>query len=173
MRKAIIALLLIVFAMPTYANGLTDFFNGITGHSAAISIHRHPSKIKYTHARKVVQPSGGTANIHALVNEIAAAHHLRPSLVHAVIKIESGYNCGARNHEAHGIMQVKTATASSVGVHGNLYDCRTGLEAGVRYLRQSISQYGEGCVAYSAYNSGLGSHSCTGYGRRVQRLASR
>jgi soluble lytic murein transglycosylase-like protein len=115
------------------------------------------------HAREV-EPT-----VYNLVTKVAEAHGVDPALAHAVVKVESGYNCSAKNPRstAAGPMQVLRGTARSVGVQGNLHDCRTGLEAGMRYLKQMVQLAGgSGCAAASAYNKGnVGG--CTAYGRKV------
>ena len=167
--KNIIVALLVAFATPAHADDLGDFIHKITdGSTQSRAVKHHAVK----HAERDTSPQSGNTGIRALVNEVAAKHHVRSGIVHAISKIESTYNCRAKNHDQWGIMQVKRATAASVGVYGNLLDCRTGLEAGVLYLKASIAMHGDNCVAYSAYNSGLRSNSCTGYGRRVMRLSS-
>ena len=112
---------------------------------------------------------------HDLVSKIASKHGVPVRLVRSVIKVESGGNCRARNRSgASGIMQVLPPTARSVGVHGNLLDCNTGLEAGVRYLKLALARGGHGCAGVSLYERGIGARpACTAYGRKVMRLASR
>lgn len=161
MKKIIVALL-VAFTTPSRADDLGDFIRKLS--------QTHGSQTRLRHLHPATHHETG---IHQLVTEVAATHHLRPSLVHAVVKTESGYKCGASSHGSKGIMQVKPATAASMGVHGNLFECRTGLEAGARYLKRSIVLHGDNCVAYSAFNSGLGAKRCTGYGRRIQRLAGK
>jgi soluble lytic murein transglycosylase-like protein len=108
-----------------------------------------------------------------MVTEAAERHGVPVALAHAIIKIESGYNCRAHSHYgAAGIGQVLPSSARAEGVSGNLYDCGTGLEASMRYLKHAVTLYGAGCEAASAYNTGLsGRGRCTGYGRRAMRLA--
>ncbi|MDB5644264.1 MAG: lytic transglycosylase protein, partial [Hyphomicrobiales bacterium] len=113
---------------------------------------------------RVVEPS-----VYNLVTNMAEAHGVDPALAHAVVKIESGYNCAARNprSSAAGAMQVLKGTARGVGVQGNLHDCRTGLEAGLRYLKKMVTlSGGSACAAASAYNRGTVA-GCTAYGRKV------
>ena len=78
--------------------------------------------------------------------------------------------CNARNGRALGAMQVFKATARSVGVTGNLLDCATGIEAGVRYLRLALDRAGSLCGAASLFNKGLYARpSCSGYALKVMR----
>jgi soluble lytic murein transglycosylase-like protein len=117
--------------------------------------------------------SGQESAVAAMVTEAAERHGVPIGLAHAIIKIESGYNCHARSrYGAAGIGQVLPASARAEGVSGNLYNCSTGLEASMRYLKHAVAIYGDGCAAASAYNTGIfGAGRCTGYGRRAMRLA--
>lgn len=125
------------------------------------------------------QPAAGlpaATEIHKLVTKYAQKHGINPALAHAIVKVESGYNCNAKNptSSATGIMQTLVPTARGVGVTGNLRDCSTGLEAGMRYLRQAIDKHGEGCAGATAYNIGhYGGARCNGYGKKVMGIVSR
>ncbi|WP_407156340.1 transglycosylase SLT domain-containing protein [Bradyrhizobium sp. STM 3557] len=71
------------------------------------------------------------SDVRDAVNSAADAQGILRAIAHAVVKVESNYNCHLRgNHGERGIMQVKPETARSVGVTGNLFDCATGLRAG-------------------------------------------
>jgi soluble lytic murein transglycosylase-like protein len=122
---------------------------------------------------RAAAPRGSSPALVAMVTEAAERHGVPVALAHAIIKIESGYNCRAHSHHgAAGIGQVLPSSARAEGVSGNLYDCGTGLEASMRYLKHAVALYGAGCEAASAYNAGLsGRGRCTGYGRRAMRLA--
>jgi soluble lytic murein transglycosylase-like protein len=114
--------------------------------------------------------------VQKLVTQVAKEHGVDPALAHAVVQVESRYDCNAKNPKstATGAMQVLRGTAREVGVTGNLRDCRTGLEAGMRYLKQAVTMHGEGCRAATAYNQGLYTRSrCNGYGRKVVALTAR
>jgi soluble lytic murein transglycosylase-like protein len=119
----------------------------------------------------LLMPASANPNARAIVQEVAQAHGVPAQVAVAVAKVESGFRCNARGRAGEqGLMQVKPPTARSVGVRGNLYDCRTGATAGVLYLRQALSTYRNLCAALSAYNRGLGSApTCSGYGRKVMR----
>lgn len=137
---------------------------------------------KFREAAKVstpTAPSRKTAAPHqhhavkSLVTDVAKAHGVDPRIAHSIVKIESSYNCSARNGVHHGIMQTNVRTARGVGVNGNLFDCRNGLEAGMRYLKQAIDAYGPGCAGISAYNTGIyKTGRCTAYGRKVLALSN-
>jgi soluble lytic murein transglycosylase-like protein len=116
---------------------------------------------------------GAKRGIYAMVTQAAERHGVPVALAHAIIKIESGYNCRARSrYGAVGIGQVLPSSARAEGVSGNLYECSTGLEASMRYLKHAVALYGDSCAAASAYNTGIFARGrCTGYGRRAMRLA--
>lgn len=118
--------------------------------------------------REAAPPSGGS--VHDLVTAAALRHGIDPALAHAVATVESRYRCSAVGRAGElGVMQVKPATARSVGVTGNLRDCATGIEAGMRYLKAALERHGTGCAGVSAYNMGIHRTSsvCNGYGRKV------
>lgn len=107
--------------------------------------------------------------IYNLVTSIAEAHGVDPALAHAVVEVESGYDCSAKSRRstATGPMQVLRGTARAVGVSGDLRNCRTGLEAGMRYLKKMVvAAHGNECAAASAYNRGS-VRGCSAYGRKV------
>jgi soluble lytic murein transglycosylase-like protein len=116
-------------------------------------------------------PAGG--DVRALVTAAAHRNGIPIALAHGVARAESGYRCSARSHSnARGAMQVLPATARSVGISGNLFDCATGIEAGMRYLRLVIARGGTGCAGVSLYERGLYARPvCSRYGRNVLRLA--
>lgn len=119
-------------------------------------------------------PASAGSELDELINTAADRHGLSRSLVHAVIRVESNYNCRLTGRAGErGIMQVKPATARSVGVTGNLYNCNTGLSAGLLYLKIAISRGGLGCAGISLYQRGVyGQPVCTAYGRKVLRTAN-
>jgi len=120
-------------------------------------------------------PEAQAEPIHQQVTRAALAHGVPPALAHGVVRVESNYRCHIRASDglSSGIMQVRPGTARSVGVRGNLNNCASGLEAGMRYLRQALSAaHGDWCVAASLYNRGVGAgRRCTAYGRKVIRLS--
>ncbi|WP_315743147.1 lytic transglycosylase domain-containing protein [Bradyrhizobium sp. SZCCHNR1075] len=114
------------------------------------------------------------SDVRDAVNSAADAQGISRAIAHAVVKVESNYNCHLRgSHGERGIMQVKPETARSVGVTGNLFDCATGLRAGMLYLSIAIRRGGNGCAGISLYQRGVyGRPICTAYGRRVLRAAN-
>ena len=97
-------------------------------------------------------------NIDALIEQQAKANGVPASFVHAVVKRESNYNPSAKGGSALGLMQIKHATARSLGYTGDaagLYDPATNLRYGVAYLAGAYrTAQGNVAQAYSYYNRG-------------------
>jgi soluble lytic murein transglycosylase-like protein len=123
--------------------------------------HRH---------RRHHQASG---KVWSIVTQEAHAAGVPVRLGHAIIKVESGGNCHARNPSgASGAGQLMPATARALGVR-NRFDCRQNISAAMRYLRAAINRGGAGCAGVSLYQTGVGARPhCSAYGRKVMRFAS-
>jgi hypothetical protein len=97
-------------------------------------------------------------NIDALIEQQAKANGVPASFVHAVVKRESNYNPNAKGGSALGLMQIKHATAKSLGYTGDaagLYDPATNLRYGVAYLAGAYrTAQGNVAQAYQYYNRG-------------------
>ncbi|MCL2840594.1 MAG: lytic transglycosylase domain-containing protein [Defluviitaleaceae bacterium] len=96
----------------------------------------------------------------AIELEIEAAalrHNLDPSLIRAVIRVESSYRHDAVSHAgAMGLMQLMPGTAASLGVV-DPFDIRQNIDGGTRYLRQLLDMFDNDLtLALAAYNAGQG-----------------
>jgi len=88
-----------------------------------------------------------------VIAQAARRHNVDPKLVHAVIRVESGYKPTARSRAgAMGMMQLMPGTARDLDV-ANPYDAAANIEGGVRYLRQLLDRF-ELRLALAAYNAG-------------------
>ena len=75
--------------------------------------------------------------IEALIAATAAEYKLPPALLHKIVKRESNYNPSALFRGHWGLMQIKYATAKSMGYRGEpkgLLDAATNLKYGGKYL---------------------------------------
>lgn len=111
---------------------------------------------------------GETPEMRALIRKYAAIHDIPESLLHRVIKRESGYNPGARNGPYYGLMQILPQTARTMGYKGTpegLLDAETNLKYAGKYLRgawlvsrgsedRAVSWYAKGYY-YEAKRLGL------------------
>ncbi|WP_142586175.1 lytic transglycosylase domain-containing protein, partial [Methylobacterium symbioticum] len=109
-------------------------------------------------AAALAQQPGARDNIDALIEQQAKANGVPASFVHAVVKRESNYNPRAKGGSALGLMQIKHATAKSLGYTGDaagLYDPEVNLRYGVAYLAGAYkTARGNLSQAYSYYNRG-------------------
>ncbi len=101
--------------------------------------------------------SWSAPDLRGLVASVSAEHGVDPQLVDCVVRVESGYNPGARSHKgAMGLMQLMPSTASRHGVR-NPYDPEDNVRGGVRELARLLELYaGNLQLALAAYNAGEG-----------------
>jgi soluble lytic murein transglycosylase-like protein len=92
-----------------------------------------------------------------LIVEHSRLHDIRPSLVRAVVQVESGFNPRAYSPKgAMGLMQLMPATAREFGVR-NPFNPEENIRGGVAYLRQLLDRYDNNeQLALAAYNAGPG-----------------
>jgi soluble lytic murein transglycosylase-like protein len=96
-----------------------------------------------------------SAEFDAFIERAARSHAVRPELVRAVIVVESAFNPNAvSNRGAVGLMQLRPATARRYGV-ANAFDPEQNIKAGVHYLRDLLTRYGNNLeLTLAAYNAG-------------------
>lgn len=89
-------------------------------------------------ATRAPMPAGATPEMMNLVGRYARIHDIPESLLHRVIRRESGYNPAARNGPYYGLMQIHPQTAKTMGFRGDpsgLLDAETNLMYAGKYLR--------------------------------------
>lgn len=89
------------------------------------------------------------------IESIASQYSVSPSLIKAVIQVESAYNPSAVSPKgAKGLMQLLDTTASEFGVN-NIFDPYENIKGGTKYLRYLLDIFDEDLsLALAAYNAG-------------------
>lgn len=107
-------------------------------------------------------PSAPTRNISTIPNafkdmveDAARQHDLDPNLLHAMIKVESGYNPRALSAKgARGLMQLMPDTARRFGV-SDAFNPQENVRAGAEYIQWLLKLFqGDVELALAGYNAG-------------------
>jgi soluble lytic murein transglycosylase-like protein len=102
--------------------------------------------------------AGGASLYRAAIERHARENSVPSALANAVIRIESNYNAKVLHAGNYGLMQIRLATARSVGFADTpsaLLDPETNLHFGLRYLSDMYRQAGgDLCHTIMKYQSG-------------------
>lgn len=101
-----------------------------------------PSVIDYTDVSK-------------LISEVSSLYSIDSRLIHAIIKVESGYDINAKSSAgAEGLMQLMPSTASRYGVV-NSFNARDNITGGVKYFKDLLKMFNNNIeLALAGYNAG-------------------
>jgi soluble lytic murein transglycosylase-like protein len=116
----------------------------------------YAAKMRARGARRFALGFLGALSIVDMLNSAAMRYGLDPGLLLAIAQRESRLDPNAVSRKgAKGVMQLTDATAADLGVT-NPFDPAQNIDAGARYLRQLLSQFGDVVKAVAAYNWGPG-----------------
>lgn len=90
-----------------------------------------------------------------LINKYAVRHDVKPTLVRAVMRVESCFDPRAVSRSgARGLMQLMPETATFLGVRDS-FDANENVDGGVRYLKMMLERFNQNTkLALAAYNAG-------------------
>ena len=161
-RLAIVIALLIAAALPARAQIYT--WRDVNG-NLVLSDHPRGGTVVKTFAVPKADSLRVTRSVapnraemyEDLIVEQARLNGVRPSLVRAVVQVESGFNPSAISPKgALGLMQLMPATARQFHV-GNPFNPIENVRAGVAYLKELLTRYNnKEELALAAYNAGPG-----------------
>ncbi|MBM9520220.1 lytic transglycosylase domain-containing protein [Desulforhopalus vacuolatus] len=99
----------------------------------------------------------GTKKYDSEISSIATRYGVDPSLIKAIIHVESGFNHRAVSRMgARGLMQLMPGTARELKVY-NPFNAKQNIDGGTRYFRQIMDDFnGDVRLALAAYNAGPG-----------------
>ncbi len=126
--------------------------------SSRVGITRRPGKSQSI----ILQPtlfrdrySQDSSSYDQHIRRTGRLYNVDPSLIKAVIKTESDFDCYALSKAgAQGLMQLMPATARELSV-GNPYNPYENIDAGTRYLRDLLDIFdGNVPLSLAAYNAG-------------------
>ncbi len=133
--------------------------NGVIYYFFANSRERNtlPGRLVASRLRPRPQPPRRltTQELEPLIQEVSRYHNLPPSLIKAVIQVESNFNAAAISPKgAQGLMQLMPETADLLQV-SNPYNIRENIWGGSRYLRMLLDKFNNRLpLALAAYNAG-------------------
>jgi soluble lytic murein transglycosylase-like protein len=96
-----------------------------------------------------------SSEIDRLIKAAAGKHDIKPDLLRAVMRQESGFRpCAISTAGAMGLMQIMPQTADDLALD-DPFDPDANVDAGARYLKQLLTRYnGDRALALGAYNAG-------------------
>lgn len=96
-----------------------------------------------------------SSEVDRLIKTAAGKHNIKPELLRAVMRQESGFRpCAISTAGAMGLMQIMPQTADDLSLD-DPFDPDANVDAGARYLKQLLTRYnGDRALALGAYNAG-------------------
>jgi soluble lytic murein transglycosylase len=107
------------------------------------------------YGKKSVEKDRAALRYGSIIMSKASKYDIDPSLIKAVIAVESNFNSRAVSRKgAMGLMQLMPETAEQMGVF-NPFSPEDNIEGGTRYLKRMLQKFnGDLRLALAAYNAG-------------------
>jgi soluble lytic murein transglycosylase len=163
MREIIFIIILFLFTVPSVS--IADLYkyidkNGVV-HFTNIPKGKQYDKVSsekriYIKGKKTREDhSDNRAYYSQIIDSTSKKYNLEPSLIKAVIKVESDWNSRAVSSKgAQGLMQLMPTTAKNLNVK-NPYSPKDNINGGAKYLRHLLDRFdGDISLALAAYNAG-------------------
>lgn len=115
-----------------------------------------PKGSNYTlHSGRKQPPVKHQPRYRKIINTTSKKYNIEPSLLKAVIEVESNWNSQAVSRKgAQGLMQLMPSTSKNLKVR-NPFNPEENIEGGARYLKSLLDKYnGDLSLALAAYNAG-------------------
>jgi soluble lytic murein transglycosylase-like protein len=125
-----------------------------------------PAHLQVSDSKQLGGLSTGDSLIDSYIVASCNRYSIDPLLIFAQMNQESSFKLKATSYKgARGLMQLMPATAIRLGVK-NIYDPQQNIEAGVKYMRWLLDQFGGDIqLALAGYNAGEGA--VRKYGNRI------
>jgi soluble lytic murein transglycosylase-like protein len=154
--------------MFTDERGNPNFSNIPTDQRFVLTMKTDPAERKTQNMERngIVGDAQNKQTLRPEIRRAAAAYHLDPALLQAVIATESGYEVNAISGKgAMGLMQLMPETARRYGA-SDPFDPAQNIRAGAEHLSSLLQRFGNNLpLALAAYNSG--ETNVVKYGERI------
>jgi len=126
----------------------------LAGDKSEKIISQQPSTKEADYKRKKKNPKH-PSKYRDIIHKRAHAYSIDPSLVRALISVESNWNTKAISHRgAIGLMQLMPATAKAMGII-DPFNPTENIEGGIKYLSYLLEKFdGDITLSIAAYNAG-------------------
>ena len=134
---------------------LTPYARSLYGRRSELRLEHNRRNARHAHRVSNFYPEPSASEIDSMVLVSAHQYQMDPQLVHAIIKVESGYNTNAlSNKGAKGLMQLIPEIAHRFGVK-NAFNPQQNIAGGVAYLKHLLGLFsGDVTLTVAAYNAG-------------------
>lgn len=160
------SLTLLLFMLAFSANCMADIYS-FTDEAGGVHFSNTPNDSRFKVIVKELNPNAVDLQsraakpvlsphaYNAMIRNVASQHNVDEALLHAVIRVESGYNPNAVSRKgAVGLMQIMPETGKRYGVT-NLKDPAENIRGGASYLKDLLRMFNNNVsLTLAAYNAG-------------------